>query len=471
MIKSLREWQIAAYPRIMKAWQEQIHSLVRAATGSGKSVLIGLVCRDLQMNPKEKIVITAPSVGLVIQLQESLWKNLGVSAGLFYEKERDVRKKVIIACHGSLDALTEALQKRGLYIRVWISDECHKTEAPKIKEFAEEHPYAWRLGFTATPHRAAFSGRLTLFDQIAYEYTPQMAFQDGVIVPPVLIPYYGSKTSLDDVCIDAISNPKLRGLQGLVSAYSIDDAVSFSRKLNAAGIRSAAIYGKQSRETQKKLIEGLRIGKLDCLVHVNLLTEGADLPWLRWLCMRRAAKNVSRSRNRFIQEVGRVLRTDPESGKTCAYILDPLDLFNRLKLSYDALVGQEIEIEVGDDEDEEIEIERDNWSPPTPPSEKEVHRHLRYKQPLRALSLSLRFQGIESGESPHLRGAMGTKEQKQRIQHLLYQVRGTQKKVPKEFFDQISSYAQGWLADQLNAGDLDDLEVILKALALGWLPE
>jgi hypothetical protein len=64
-----------------------------------------------------------------------------------------------------------------------------------------------------------------------------------------------------------------------------------------------------------------------------MLQEGVDLPWLRWLCLRRPAA----SRVRFAQEVGRVLRAAP--GKAEAVIFDPHDLFASHALSYEAVLS------------------------------------------------------------------------------------------------------------------------------------
>jgi len=73
-------------------------------------------------------------------------------------------------------------------------------------------------------------------------------------------------------------------------------------------------------------------------VHVDLLTEGFDFPDLRWICLRKRR----RSRNSFIQEIGRVLRISPDTGKTCALVLDPSGHLDDpdLGLAYAAEVGQ-----------------------------------------------------------------------------------------------------------------------------------
>jgi hypothetical protein len=83
-----------------------------------------------------------------------------------------------------------------------------------------------------------------------------------------------------------------------------------------------------------------------------MLSEGADYPWLRWLCLRR---NVD-SRVRFIQEVGRALRSYP--GKIEAVLLDPNDLFGSFRISYEEALGEQSFEEIAEDGDPQEMAER-----------------------------------------------------------------------------------------------------------------
>ena len=94
----------------------------------------------------------------------------------------------------------------------------------------------------------------------------------------------------------------------------------------------------------------LKKGSLKCLVHVSLLAEGVDLPWLQWLCLRRPVG----SRVRFVQEVGRVLRAHP--GKEVAHIIDPHDLFGVHTLHNPEKLGEALTREEKDYEDELVKL-------------------------------------------------------------------------------------------------------------------
>jgi hypothetical protein len=116
---------------------------------------------------------------------------------------------------------------------------------------------------------------------------------------------------------------------GLITATDILDAEAYAEMIPGA----AAIHSRLSRRAQTVLLDRLRTGDLRCLVQVRLLSEGVDLPWLRWLALRVPISG----RVPFCQLVGRVLRSWP--GKTSARILDPLDLFNVHGLSFEAMLG------------------------------------------------------------------------------------------------------------------------------------
>ena len=157
-------------------------------------------------------------------------------------------------------------------------------------------------------------------------------------------------SDVDDVCHRLIAN---QSGPGVVSALNIDDAESYAGYLNRYGIKSAAIHSKMRRSDRDRLLNSLKNGSLKCLVHVSLLAEGVDMPWLSWLCLRRPVG----SRVRFVQEVGRVLRAHPE--KEIAYILDPHDLFGLHCLSNPERLGEALTKEEREYEEELVKLAPD----------------------------------------------------------------------------------------------------------------
>lgn len=333
-----REWQRDALPRALRAIGES-NPVVRAVTGSGKSILLA----ELAHMTEGRVVITTPTVSLVDQLHGTL-KARGVRAGRYYTKAKDTRQRVIVCCNDSLPSLAEKIAPPEL----WIADEAHKTECDQIKDtlLGARDPFsgerdeagAWmpekRVGFTATPYRADKDEELSLFNTLAYNYGPAEAMRDGVVVPPRVVHYQGDATELDQACLEMIQSADG---PGIVDAKNIEDAEQFVTLLQAHGVRTKAVHSRLHESTVKRRLDQLEGGEFDCLVHVSLLSEGVDLPWLRWLCCRRPIG----SRVLFAQYIGRGIRTYP--GKRYCTVYDPQDLFGKLSLDYEAILSGGIE--------------------------------------------------------------------------------------------------------------------------------
>ena len=128
---------------------------------------------------------------------------------------------------------------------------------------------------------------------------------------------------------------------GLANAVDIADAEAFATYLCDRGIPSSAVHSKQSMHDQRSIIEKLHTGALRCVVHVNLLTEGSNYPWICWMLLRREVE----SRVRFAQEMGRGLRRCDEliwgkiTKQQCVF-LDPHDQFGSFDLAYTEALGE-----------------------------------------------------------------------------------------------------------------------------------
>jgi len=234
----------------------------------------------------------------------------------------------------------------GLRCAVWIVDEAHNSECPTGRGAAAALGAAGLLGLTATPYRASHHETLSLFDELLYSYGPAEALEDGVVVPFEVRPWEGLEgISINDACAQMIRGAVAEGLgPGLVDAggwdrwhhrpmAGTDDADAFAARLVDEGVRAAAIHIRVPAAERRRRLAALEAGELDVVVHVSMLKEGVDLPFLRWLCLRRRVG----SRVHFAQHVGRALRAAP--GKARAVIFDPHDLFGAHTLSVAAALN------------------------------------------------------------------------------------------------------------------------------------
>jgi len=331
----------------------------------------------------------------VEQLAETISERCGHdSVGRYYTYAKEADRRLVVCCLPSVPDLIADPNWPGPPA-LWIADECHR-ESDAIRACAPAIAAPRAIGFTATPYRSSEAERLQLWDREIYAYGVAEALRDGVIVPFRQIPWTGAETELDDACVTMMQGAVKHG-PGLANARSINDAEAFAARLNASGFVAKAVHSRHSRAEQAATLAALRTGRIQVVVHVALLTEGVDYPWLRWLLMRRPVA----SRVRFAQEVGRVLRSAP--GKTEALLYDPHDLLGKLALSYEAVLGLATEeeavpfadelaaIQKAEDKDEDDDSEGGNRAPLKALQPKQVEAWRKY---LRALYLSAMGAGL-----------------------------------------------------------------------------
>lgn len=417
----LRKWQAEAIPCGLAALDQRVAGVVVATTGAGKSIFLAELLRRWRVeHPASEgaIVVTTPSRKLVEQLAGTLADVLGAEAvGRYYTKAKQYKRDVIVCCNPSVPALMIQLESAGRPVAVWFADECHKTETDNFRggeneEGADVGARAIsatlkadrRLGMTATPFRSDEDERLTMFDTVVYRYPPAEALRDGVIVPWRVVGWGQERPAVevDEACITMIQELGTRAQRGpgVVNATTIEDAEVYCARLATAGIVALPIHSRMKEADQLANVAAVRRGDVDCLVHVSMLVEGVDYPWLRWGCLRRSVG----ARVRFIQEVGRFLRADANNpAKTEAVLLDPHDLFGAFQITYEAALGW---VDPEDEEDlaakaEEKECrEEDENKKPKPPKVLFAARTTALSRYVRQMHLALIAEGVCSDAKP-----------------------------------------------------------------------
>lgn len=334
-----RAWQVECLHRLASHYgaNSPKRGVVRAVMGSGKSVLLAQFLSGCFAGATETIVVTTSSIKLVEQLSTTIKKRLPPEmVGCYYTHGKDIHTPIVVTCLPSTGELAAHLQRQGKRCALWVADEAHRVETKTIHEAHAVLSPGMTLGMTATPFRSDPEQSLSLFDVLLYDYGPSRALKEKVVVPWRLVNWQGGEADLDGACMEMT---ELAIGPGMYNAVSIADADVFVQKLEAHLIPAAAIHSKLNRSEIASRLEQLRTGALKAIVHVAMLQEGVDLPWLRWLCMRRPVS----SRVRFVQEIGRILRayTDPDTGviKEEAVLYDPHDLLGQMSLSHEAVLG------------------------------------------------------------------------------------------------------------------------------------
>ena len=342
-----RRWQAEALPVVASTLRAGRPALVSACTGAGKSIFLALLLLDLmeRLQPGHSVVVTVPTESLVEQLASTLAGVLGSRrVGRWYGRIKR-RRVVTVCCLPSLAGLVADLRLAGERCALWVGDEAHRAEA-YAETIAALDPRC-RLGVTATPYRSDTG--LTMWPELTYRYAIDDAIADGALVPLDVRRYPGRADPVDvtTATIEMIHEHGALSLgPGIVSARDVADAEECAAELAEAGISAAPIHSRLPKREQAALISDLQAGRYAALVHVRMLSEGVDLPWLRWLALR---TSHSRTRLGLVQEVGRVVRTHP--GKPSGLVLDPL------WLTYD--IGLDHTADLDTDPDRETPRERE----------------------------------------------------------------------------------------------------------------
>lgn len=334
-MKQLRTWQREAVHAATEAVGAGRRGVIQAIMGAGKSVAIAeLAARALRRG--EHVVITVPTQELVRQLAASLENWTGQAVGQWYADARELWPATVV-CQASIATYEEAWRTKygqptevldassavvatAIQPRLWIADECHKTECDTMHQW--EAP-ARRVGFTATPWRAEHNRTIRAFDEILFEYGAEQAFADGHVVKPTLV--HPEAGDVDEVVAKWIA--KQTG-GGVVNASSIEDAEAFSRLTGALPVHSRSEWSPDQAR------EHIRSGGV--VVYVDMLAEGFDCPEILWMALRRPVG----SRVRFAQEVGRGLRACPALEKTTCRMLDVWDLWGSHSMNWQAALGE-----------------------------------------------------------------------------------------------------------------------------------
>ena len=113
---------------------------------------------------------------------------------------------------------------------------------------------------------------------------------------------------VDDI-ISEINIRKNKNERVLITTLTIRMAEELTNYLKEVGIKVAYLHSEVKTLDRLKIIHDLRCGKYDCVVGINLLREGIDIPEVSLICIMDADKQgFLRSTRSLIQTVGRAAR-------------------------------------------------------------------------------------------------------------------------------------------------------------------
>ena len=348
----LRSYQRAAIDGLYNYWSDKKgdNPIIVAPTGSGKSLIIAHLIKDAMSYPGTRVLI-------LTHVKELLEQNASELVALYPEADvgfysASLKKKVLrkpITFAGIQSIHKKAYQMVPAPDLV-IVDEAHlipKTDGTRYNKFLSDLRVCNRgvkvVGLTATPYRLdsgwLHEGDNAIFDGIAYDIPVADLMEQGFLAP--VISKSGVKTIdlsnvgkrggeyIESELARAASDPELvtetvaeivrygaERKAWLVFACGVNHAELLRAEFETHGIEADVVTGADGMGARAEKIERFRRGGSKCLINVNVLTTGFNVPHVDLVAIVRATESTGL----YIQIVGRGTRIAP--GKENCLVLD-----------------------------------------------------------------------------------------------------------------------------------------------------
>lgn len=156
-------------------------------------------------------------------------------------------------------------------------------------------------------------------------YTEQIIRPTGLLDP--IIEIRKTEGQIDDI-INEIRDRKEKNERVLITTLTISMSEELTNYLKEMNINVAYLHSEVKTLERLKIIHDLRCGIYDCIVGINLLREGLDIPEVSLICILDADKQgFLRSERSLIQTIGRAARN--EFGKVIMYADNESEAMNK----------------------------------------------------------------------------------------------------------------------------------------------
>lgn len=350
-----RYYQIEAKQALYDYWRGKPDgaAILSLCTGSGKSLLIADISKDVIQKKDNTRIIILSHVSEILQQNASqllrLWPKSPVGVYSASLRSKQVGSRIVVA---GIQSVHKKANVMGWFSLV-IVDECHLLSDKDqgmyrnfINDLRRINPNIKILGLSATPWRTKggllTEGETPLFDDIVYTYSMRQAIDDGFLCP-LISKYSVSQADLSNVSTlagefnlgemaEAFDNEILTQAAikeiihygqdrkaWLLFGSSVKHAMHLCSTLLANNVETACITGETPTLERDGILRMFKCGeKYRAITNNNVLTTGTDIPRIDLIAMLRATK----SSGLLLQAVGRGVRLSPETNKEQCLFLD-----------------------------------------------------------------------------------------------------------------------------------------------------
>jgi DNA repair protein RadD len=348
----LRPYQRAAIDGLYNYWSDKKgdNPIIVAPTGSGKSLIIAHLIKDAMSYPGTRVLI-------LTHVKELLEQNASELVALYPEADvgfysASLKKKVLrkLITFAGIQSIHKKAYQMVPAPDLVIVDEAHlipKNYGTRYNKFLSDLRICNRgvkvVGLTATPYRLdsgwLHEGDNAIFDGIAYDIPVADLMEQGFLAP--VISKSGVKTIdlsnvgkrggeyIESELAKAASDPELvtetvaeivrygaERKAWLVFACGVNHAELLRAEFETHNIEADVVTGADGMSARADKIERFRRGGSKCLINVNVLTTGFNVPHVDLVAIVRATESTGL----YIQIVGRGTRIAP--GKENCLVLD-----------------------------------------------------------------------------------------------------------------------------------------------------
>lgn len=319
-----------------------------AGTGAGKTVISGQICAHAEAAGSRLLFLVHLDV-LVGQTYDKM-QQFGLKCGFIKAGwPEDPEAPIQIAS-------VQTMAKRDWW-RTWPADlvfydEGHTTVFSQVGQqlLYDTHPNAVHIAMTATPYRLDNEQLGDHFETLVCAPAPAVLQQMGFLAQ---MKYYGlpqdDQVELGGMQLvagdydekqlkNACDRPELvqrvveewqrltPGKRTIAFCVDVGHAKHVAEAFRAAGIKADYVAGSTPVKKRQKLYEAIATGDLMVLTSCNVLSIGFDVPSIEVGLLLRPTMSIALHQ----QQIGRVMRISPHTGKTHGIILDQSGNLQRL---------------------------------------------------------------------------------------------------------------------------------------------